>query len=84
MAGVLGFIGFSQNRHDIHDGGVVMGVTGLILFPDGLLGLFELDRVPCLTGGPFDVGHGHQGDDIILDDDAVALGLVHIDLQLLD
>ena len=61
-----------------------MGVTGLVLRPDGLLGLFELDCVPCLTGGLFNVGHDHQGNDIILDDDTVALGLVCLDSQLLD
>ena len=84
LSEVLGFIGFTQGCYDVRDGGTVMGVTCLVLRPDGLLGLFELTHVPCLTGGLFNVGHDHQGNDIILDDDTVALGLVCLDSQLLD
>ena len=65
MAKVSGFIGFSQYHHEVCNGGATMSVTSLVLHPDGLLGLFELPRVSCLMGGPFDVGHGYYGDDIL-------------------
>ena len=83
MAEVTGFIGFGQDRHDGCDRRAIMGAAGLILRLDGLLTVFKIAYIPCLTGGPFDVGHDHKGDDIVVDDGATSLGFVGFDSQLL-
>ena len=61
-----------------------MDMAGLIFCSDGLLGVLELACVPSLAGGPFNIRHDDENDDVVLGDDAVPFCFARLDLELLD
>ena len=52
-----------------------MYMAGGIFCADGLFGVLEFASVPSLAGCSFDIGHDDEDDDVIRNDDAVALRL---------
>ena len=61
-----------------------MAVAGGVFCANGFICVLELSRIPSLPCLPLNIHHGDEDDGIIFDNDAVSLGFIGLDSELLN